>query len=489
MAIRRCSFLLFFFLTASGAFVAGCGGAPGSSGSKTGPIPGESTTVVIQVSSTANDQFIYFGMEIQSIALTNKAGATTTIFSTPTDVSFIPWNGNAFPLATVTVPQDVYTSAAITLIGPAFTYVFMGAQGSITTSTDAYGGSYAPYPPVVTLASPITVSGSTMGLTLSLQAAQSGTIVGYPNQTGYTISPTFTLSSFAIPEEGTNFENGKCTGLVGQVTAVTGDSMTVALPGNPSTGNPSLNVALNSSTKYQGIASASDLSDGTLVNFDVALQPDASYAATRVEVQDPNATDVAVGQLVNVDPSYNGYVNTTAVQQVGTNLSVEPEGYGAPYMYGTSTKFQTSALFPDLSALPFNAVFDASTLAAGQMVALASDTLSFAYPYTQPTSVTLLPQTIDAAVTGESSSGDYSVYSAQLAPYDLIVQMNNPIDSPPATTLPNPGTVQVYVSSGTMQLNTAPLAVGGTFRFNGLLFNDSGTLRMVCNQVNDGVTE
>jgi Domain of unknown function (DUF5666) len=468
--------------------VVGCGGVSGSHNTG-GPIPGESTTVAIQISSAANDQFIYFGMEIQSIALTNKAGTTTTIFSTPTDVSFIPWNGNAFPLATVTVPQDVYTSAAVTLTGPAFTYVFMGAQGSITTSTDAYGGSYAPYPPVVTLANPISVSGSAMGLTFSLQTAQSGTILGYPNQTGYTISPTFTLSSFAIPDEPASFENGKCTGLVGQVTAVAGNSMTVTVPGNPATGNPSLDVALNSSTTYQGIASASDLSVGTLVNFDLALQPDATYTATRVEVQDPNATDVAVGQLVNVDPSYNGYLNTTAVQQVGTNLSVEPEGYGAPYMYGTSAKFQTSALDPNLSALPFNAVFDASTLAAGQMVALASDTLNFAYPYTQPTSVTLLPQTIDAAVTGESTSGGYSVYTAQLAPYDLIVQMNNPIDSPPSTTLANPGTVQVYVDSGTMQLNATPLAVGGTFRFNGLLFNDSGTLRMVCNQVDDGVQQ
>jgi hypothetical protein len=468
----------------------GCGGSPGRpSNSGTGPIAGQSTTVAIQISSTANDQFIYFGMQIMSLSLTNKAGASTTIFNNPTYVGFIPWNGNAYPLATVTVPQDVYTSAAVTLSGPAFTYVFMGSQGSITISTDAYGGSYAPDPPVVTLANPITVSGSAMGLTLSLDTARSGTIAGYPDQTGYTISPTFALSSFAIPQDASSFENGKCTGLMGQVEAVGSNSMAVNLPGNLLAGIPTMKVPLSSSTVYQGIASASDLSVGTLVNFDLALQPDATYVATRVEVQDPNATDVAAGQLMAVDPSYDGYITTTATQQVGDNLSVQPEGYGAPYMFGTSTMFQTSALFPNLSSLPFNAVFNASTLAAGQMVALGSDFLHLAYPYTQPTTVTLLPQTIDAVVTGESTSGAFSVYTVQLAPYDLIVQMNNPIVTPPNTTLANPNMVQVYVGSGTMQLNSAPLATGGTFRFTGLLFNDSGTLRMVSNQVNDGAPQ
>jgi hypothetical protein len=37
-------------------------------------------------------------------------------------------------------------------------------------------------------------------------------------------------------------------------------------------------------------------------------------------------------------------------------------------------------------------------------------------------------------------------------------------------------------------LNTQPLAAGSAARFNGMLFNDSGTLRMDCGQVNDGVT-
>jgi hypothetical protein len=44
------------------------------------------------------------------------------------------------------------------------------------------------------------------------------------------------------------------------------------------------------------------------------------------------------------------------------------------------------------------------------------------------------------------------------------------------------------VDSNTQKLNTRTLASGNTLRFNGLVFNDNGTLRMDCAQVNDGVS-
>jgi hypothetical protein len=36
-------------------------------------------------------------------------------------------------------------------------------------------------------------------------------------------------------------------------------------------------------------------------------------------------------------------------------------------------------------------------------------------------------------------------------------------------------------------LNGDPVAVGSTFRFYGLVFNDQGVLRMDCAQINDDV--
>lgn len=485
--------MLISALAVSTISIAGCGSSPSgsSSGSGSGPIAGESTTAVIQLSSTANDEFIHFNMEINSISLTNKAGVTTTIFNTPTNVDFIPANGNAAPFATVKVPQDVYTSAAVAVSNPSFSNVSMDSQGEIYFNTDAYG--YTPTPPVVTLVSPITVMGSTMGMILNLQASQSGSYTGLqPNQTAYTINPTFALSTFTIPTEPATPLDGKCFGIAGQVTAIdtATNSLTVALPGNQFMGIPILTAALNSATVFQRITSASALSVGTLVNMDIALQPDASYLATRIEVDDTTATDVVTGQLVEVDPSYSGFITTTAIQQVGTNVSVQGVGMGAPYMYAGSTEFLTSARYSDLSTLPFNANFSAASLAPGQMVSLGSETFSLHYP-TTPTSITLYPQTINGTVTsaGTASGSDYAVYSVQLAPYDPIVQMNSAASAPVNTVLTNANTIDVYVGSKADLLNSTPLGAGGTFRFTGLLFNDSGVFRLVCNQVNDGVPQ
>jgi hypothetical protein len=74
-----------------------------------------------------------------------------------------------------------------------------------------------------------------------------------------------------------------------------------------------------------------------------------------------------------------------------------------------------------------------------------------------------------------------------LAPYDLFPQfaaLQNQI-----SVLTNPSTVIVYADGNTQMLNTAPIAVGSVVRFYGLVFNDNGTLRMDCAQINDGVAE
>jgi len=98
-----------------------------------------------------------------------------------------------------------------------------------------------------------------------------------------------------------------------------------------------------------------------------------------------------------------------------------------------------------------------------------------------------VPQTINGTVTAVGSEGSFTTYTVSLAAYDLIPALAVQPGQTTATT--NPSTVVVYVDSNTQQLNTKQLTVGDVFRFNGLIFNDSGTLRLDCGQVNDGVPE
>jgi hypothetical protein len=101
--------------------------------------------------------------------------------------------------------------------------------------------------------------------------------------------------------------------------------------------------------------------------------------------------------------------------------------------------------------------------------------------------MTLMPQVIDGTVTASTQSGNFTDYTVSLAPYDLFPLL---AVQPGQTTVENnPSQVEVYVDSNTQLLNTTnTLAEGSTLRFYGIVFNDGGTLRMDCAQVNDGVS-
>jgi hypothetical protein len=88
--------------------------------------------------------------------------------------------------------------------------------------------------------------------------------------------------------------------------------------------------------------------------------------------------------------------------------------------------------------------------------------------------VYLAPQTIDGTVTAISSSGSYDIYAISLASGSAF------------TSLSGASTVVVYASSATAAMSAATISAGSQVRFNGLIFNDSGTFRMVAAVCPDG---
>ena len=149
----------------------------GSSSQKTPPFNGN-TQVTVLLSSTANDQLSEFDLGFQSITLTSQSGKTVTLASLPAsgpplDAEFMHLNGTAQPLLTATIPQDIYSSATVTLGGGAFVCLAVGqVNGQPTLST----ATYTLFPPTATvnLPSPLTVTGTSMALSLDLLVSQSG---------------------------------------------------------------------------------------------------------------------------------------------------------------------------------------------------------------------------------------------------------------------------------------------------------------------------
>lgn len=338
----------------------------------------------------------------------------------------------------------------------------------------------------MTLPSPIAISGSAMGLLLDLQQPASATLTkNSPGPDTYSITPTFTLVTAPITQ-------ANLKGLDGQVTSTSSGENKFTLKTVNGYSRPNapagalFAIATNASTTYQGISGFAGLAAGTFVNVDLALQPDGSLLATRIEVGDPNATNVMIGPVsfvycACIAPSHSLW-DVGSLQQ-GADLDTNPiDSWG--YSYDANTVFRISQQLSVPTNLPFPATFDASNVVAGQYVSVSSLAISSSV---RATTVTLRPQTINGKVTAVSGAGPFSVYSVSVAPYDLFPTLA--VQPGQTTVLQNPIAVEVYIDSSTELLNSNALSPGSVFRFNGLIFNDNGTLRMFCAQIRDGAPQ
>jgi hypothetical protein len=275
------------------------------------------------------------------------------------------------------------------------------------------------------------------------------------------------------------------TGVIGVVSALASDGSGFNVAGAD---GPAWSVKANGSTVFQGIAGLSALSVGLPVNFDASPQSDGSLLASRVEVTDANASELTVwrGPMILISNAEQRILFVT--ERVGA-LFVGVEGEGEPWAlgFGADTIFKTSAQFSNLSSLPFSATFAANNIVAGQNVYLSTHASAFPNSpgLVAATTVTLLPQTINGTVTAVGGAGNFTTYTVALANYNLFTALAT--QGGQTTILTTPGSVVVYIGTSTQTLNTAPLAIGSLLRFNGLVFNDNGTLRMDCAEVWDGV--
>src|SRR5215469_8282428 len=166
--LHRVSRFLLLSAVALAAAIAGCG----SGTNTTGPVLRGNTTVVVLLSSTANDQLSQFNVTFNSLTLTSQSGKVVNFFITPQTAEFMHLNGSAEPLITVSIPEDVYTTASLTMQSPQISCVTLLQTGGVLTDEVDPGGTSAA---TVSVPSPITVTGTAMGLLLNLQVSQSVT--------------------------------------------------------------------------------------------------------------------------------------------------------------------------------------------------------------------------------------------------------------------------------------------------------------------------
>ena len=463
------------------------------------PIPGANTMVAVLATTTTNDQLTTFDLGLANIALTDSSGNSVTLFNNPnasnvlSQIEFMHLNGFSEPLVTVSVPQGVYTSAAVQLAGCSFTNITPNSSGSLTTATydeglcDQGAGNGT-----VNLPTPITIGGPAMTLTLNLQVSQSYTLNIASNPATYTISPVFTLTVLPISSNSTRASNGKITGLAGLITSVDAGDISFIIQ---LADGASLPINVSGSTAFQGVSGFSSLTSGMLVNMDVAIQPDGSFLVTRVESDDPASAEVTVGPVFDgpytTPPPGAQFHDIFDLWGTLTQGSLGVLQNGAfRYQFSSDTTFSISGEFNNLQSLPFTPTFNGAVMFPGQNDSVYYSSFSGYAPSTAATAVTLMPQTINGTVTAISNSNGFAVYTVQLAPYDLIpVLQANPNPITPFPVLNNPSSVVVYADTHAQMLTSGTISVGSVFRFRGLIFFDSGTASMDASEILDGVPE
>jgi len=478
------SFLIALTLLFGIGITTGCG--------STTPAPPQfsgNTSVTVLLSSTANDQVTRFDLEFQTLTLTSQSGKTVTLLSSQQPAEFMHLNGGIEPLTTVSVPQDIYTSATVTIGGAVFVCIAQVPGGGLGIANY----SIVNQGPTVNLASPITVTGGSMALLLNMQVSSSAVFSACwttPPFAGFSLTPTFDLAPLVLSASPTNSGNGKVSGLVAQVASLgtTPSDLTLKIAGD-TWGTRTLSATTNSATLFQGVSGAAALSAGMFLNMDGAIQSDGSLLATRIEVEDSSAINDSSGPVMFVDqlvPILQLYGRT----ELGSLQTINGQSgmyFDVPNFDFDNAVFRISGQFTDLQNLPFVPSFNASNIVAGQEVDITSGNFSLVGGVGTPTNtVTLVPQTVNGTVVAEGLvSGNLVDYTVSLASYDLFPALA--VQQGQTTLLTDPSQVEVYVDSRTQMLNEQPIALGGTFRFYGLVFNDNGTLRMDCAQVNDGV--
>jgi hypothetical protein len=167
----RNAFLWIFALAIFAGSLTGCGSGSQMMGT---PPPVGNTKVIVLVTGTANDQLAIFNTGITSIALLDKTGASTNIFTSTgqfgSNVEWMHLNGASEPFVVATVPQGTYTSAVIVAAGCSFTNVTF-AQNTLSTATFDEGlCGQGTGQTTVTLAAPLDITGTAMILSLTCKS-------------------------------------------------------------------------------------------------------------------------------------------------------------------------------------------------------------------------------------------------------------------------------------------------------------------------------
>ncbi|HEX2330874.1 MAG TPA: DUF5666 domain-containing protein [Candidatus Angelobacter sp.] len=426
---------LVFAGCAKGAFKA----PPGSTGSSNG-------TLLLNIGDALPDQVLALEFTINTAILTG--GTNPVIISTPTRVEFIR---NAAKFETVSIsnlPAGTYTSLTLNLVSPLASIVDPVSHTVVQVGTTLTSSTA-----VVSLGSGVTVGSTPVTVNLEMNVGSSFFVSGNVG----TLTPVFTVS---IANVGATQDDssGQFDNIKGRVTASSGAGITI----QPSNSAQPFAFAINSSTQFRNGTTA--VAVGAIATIEGVTQNDGSLLARQVESEAAGSTGSEVEGIVT---SITGNPATSFTLVAQSTIAANPAN--APVTSSTITATPTAtAQFSTQSSTISGALppFDATTLAVGQRVEVASEVQSPSITAATGDRIKLQEQALGGTIANLGAGG-----FTLLLPADSFL-----------TTLTGVTSVNV-TTTATTQNKFGTLSNGAAVRVRGLLFFGAPGYTLVASRV------
>lgn len=471
----RMTFLSLLAVLAVASTLVGCGGSSTSAvssgnGSKMGSLGASASptsTVLLQMGdnpSSSDGQTLAFHLVVMSVTLIDSVSGNSAELLRDGAVELVHNASVVEPVAEVSVMQGTYDTVVIEYSGSTVTSLqqdgTLVTQNLIPPASETIDLSQSP----VTIGIDPTILNINVDVPASLAGPQiAGKRPGskYKALASETMtSPVVAVSQAAIPSSGQEPETGEMDRVVGEVTAVNGNAITLSIGENVQT----LTFATSSDpsvTVFEDVSLATALN--TMVEIAGSTLPDGTLFASEVEGLDSDIGSDVEALVSGYNPSGTMY----AVLQDGVGAGVTPDLIGQKISIEGTPSYEVHSGLLDLTGLPLK--FDSDHIFPGQAIeGDSASRLSLLDPdnnagFITPFSIELEPQTIGGTVL------NYTAGPGNTGSFDLAL----PSDGSSYLQVLNSGVVPVHIYqlSNTDLLNlSGPIADGQVVQVHGLLF-------------------
>lgn len=436
----------------------GCGG-DGTSSTDT-PLPA-STAVQINLGDAPADWLLSFSMKVSSMSLQSASLGTVSISKDTAPMEMIHRLGTMEPVALLSVPQGNYSGASMTIASCTFTYLDPQTKQLQQKTLDG------PFNVTVPFSSNVTVGTTPLAFNFDLDLLHS---LSGDTGTAFQFAPQFHFSAASSGSgSGSGNSNGlnaRYGGMYQMMGVLTGDATSGGFSIQSLQSMSAYTFRVNEKTRYQGkVESLTQLTKGMGVLVTAALQSDGSYLASRVRATMSAAGAMGGGVITEVTGMPATELTIVMQNSAGASINTDYLSKTLTVNLTENTTYEIDSDRVDLSGLPFEPVFDASNIYAGQTVLPFSEDGITDIASCDPTCGTITASVVRLRERGFRGTTDVSVAPGATTSFTLTLP-----DGCAFTTLTGATEILVYQQSSTNVEDTTTIVAGTTLRVHGLPF-------------------